>query len=274
MKDDELRAFVLVELKAQEGVAVERRQEQVANTYIELNRLNFRTPGRLGHGLVVLHEKSADEAPAKVREREALGLQTVFRISRADDEIDEGKVGIASVDGKRGDASPHDDRECEEALADDFAEGLERADAFSNAFEPAVGSHRIELELALLVVAHGAGFRSVSECPRRAQWMQTGLMPHPSHRAASRREGQRCNMPMWQSEKSYPTGSVGSKRARAASNFLRRLPRQIAALGESQISRQAMNVHVHGNEQPPRIQMPKAQIDAVRTPRHPSKEKH
>src|SRR5258708_14703871 len=45
--------------------------------------------------------------------------------------------------------------------------------------------------------------------------MQTGITGQPEQRFRSRREGQRWSIPRWQREKSYLTGSAGSKRASA-----------------------------------------------------------
>jgi len=108
------------------------------------------------------------------------------------------------VDGERGDARPHDDGEREEALADDLAERLEGADALADALEPPIRAHRVEVQLSVPVLAHPVILSSnrLLRAPALisrdfpAQWMQTDLTPQPSQRAASRRDGQRCSMPM------------------------------------------------------------------------------
>ena len=97
-----------------------------------------------GRGLVVLDEERADEAPAKVGEREPLRLEAFLGLADADDEVDERQLRVAAVDGERRDARADDDREREEALADDLAERLERPDPLADALEPSVGADGVE----------------------------------------------------------------------------------------------------------------------------------
>ena len=132
-----------------ERVAVERREQQVADADVELDGLDVGVALGRGRGLLLLDEQRADEAAAEVGEREALRLEVAVRLGRADDEVDERLVRAAAVDGERGDARADDDREREEALADDLAERLEAADALADALEPAVGSERVEGKLFL-----------------------------------------------------------------------------------------------------------------------------
>ena len=97
---------------------------------------------------MLVGEERAHEAPAEVGEREALGIVGVALVvaGAPTDEVDQGVVGVAPVDGERGDARAGDHREREEALADDLAERLEAADSFADALEPAVRAHGVERE--------------------------------------------------------------------------------------------------------------------------------
>ena len=73
---------------------------------------------------------------------------------RTDNEIDDGLIRAAAVDRERRDARADDDREREEAVPDDLAQGLERPDALSDPLEPAVRTNCFEVELARFGIGH------------------------------------------------------------------------------------------------------------------------
>jgi hypothetical protein len=194
----------VLEIERDERVAVERREEEVADADVELDRLDVGVALRRRRLLLLFDEERADEAPAKIREREALGLEIAFRLARADDEIDERLIGAPPIDRQRRDARADDDREREETLTDDLAERLEAPDSFADSFEPAVGAERVERELSL---GCSQGLRRVSREVAIChvvlrQCTHTGFTPQPSQRSGSRRDGQRWSIPMWQREKS------------------------------------------------------------------------
>ncbi len=144
-----------------ERVAVERREQEIANADEELDGLDVGIALRRGRVLLFLDEERADEAAAEVGEGQALGLEIAVALGGADHEVDERLVGATTVDGERGDARADDDREREEALADDLAEGLEASDPLADAFEPAVGPKRVEWELFF-----GSGHARLRRYPR------------------------------------------------------------------------------------------------------------
>ncbi|MFT3775202.1 MAG: hypothetical protein QM820_58385 [Minicystis sp.] len=130
--------------EAAQTVAVERREQQVADADVELERLDVRVAlGRGRHRVV--REQRADEAVAEVGEREALHVGVALVVAgRGDHEVDERVVRVTAIDGERGDPRPRDHREREERLPHDVAEGLEAPDPITDALEPSVGAHRVE----------------------------------------------------------------------------------------------------------------------------------
>jgi hypothetical protein len=155
VQDDDLGALLLVEDQLAQRIAVERRQEQVADADVELDDLDLGLAGGLGGGLVVLDEQGSDEAAAEIGERQALRLEAVVALAHADHEVHEGEVGIAAVDRERRDAGADDDGEGEESLADDLAQRLEGADPLPDALEPSVGADGVEVEFTHGGVGHG-----------------------------------------------------------------------------------------------------------------------
>ena len=145
VQEGEARGPALDEQAAQ-AVAVERREEQVADADVELERLDVGVAlGRRRHGVV--GEERAHEAVPEVGEGEALHVGVALVLAGGGDhEVDERVVGVAAVDGERGDPGAGDHREGEERLAHDVAQGLEAPDPISDALEPPVGAHRVERE--------------------------------------------------------------------------------------------------------------------------------
>src|SRR5262249_12617339 len=133
MEDGNLRRGLVAlageDRKGHERVAVERREQQVAHTDVELDRLDVGIALGDRSQLLLFDEERADEAAAKVGQREALRLEVALDLRRPDDEVDQCLIGAPAIDRQRGDASPDDDREREEALADDLAESLKAPDA-------------------------------------------------------------------------------------------------------------------------------------------------
>ncbi len=220
---------------------------------------------------------STRSAPTRRRRKSAsvrrCGSSSAVDVADADDEVDEGLVGASPVDRQRRDARADDDREREEALADDLAQRLEAADPFADALEPAVGTDRVQRELFASVrhdrpsslsaepgapkLFHGSaathtGRHAAGRSRTRARLRPVtahGLDPAPLAAHGVRRDGQRWSIPMWQREKSYFTGSTGSKRARprviSSAVFQERSFRR----GEAEVPRELVDVRVDRAEE-------------------------
>ena len=147
-----------------QGVAVERREQQVAHADVELDAPRRRCRASApGAGV----SSSTRSAPTRRRRKSASVRRCGSRPSSAspapDDEVDERVVGVAAVDRERRDARADDHREREEALADDLAERLEAADPLADALEPSVGADGVERELARLGIGHRREDDSLSQ---------------------------------------------------------------------------------------------------------------
>lgn len=194
----------MLEHQRTERVPVERREEEIAHTDVELDGLHVGLTGRNAGRLLFLDEERADQSTAKIGEREPLWIGVALRFATADDEVDEGVVRTTAIDRECRDTRADDNRKREEAFADDSAEGLKASDALPNAFEPTVRADSVEGELSF-GFGHGGASRqerrgSVSRFPgrfqqRHCQCRQTGNTPQPSHRFGSLFEGQRWSIP-------------------------------------------------------------------------------
>ena len=221
---------------------------------------------------------STRSAPTRRRRKSAsvrrCGSSSVSPSPDADDEVDERLVGAAPVDRQRRDARADDDREREEALADDLAERLEAADALADALEPAVGPNGVQREFFALfrqpLQRHRGSRTDASRTPWRGPSSHARRAPPSVGRRASRRSprtarrlsgtGSAGACPMWQSEKSYLTGSSGSRRAERGRDLLGRLPGDVLSARSGRGSaracgcacRRGTRAHVAGTSQSPR----------------------
>ncbi len=123
-----------------ERVPVERRQEQVADPDVELDRLDVGLARGARGFAVLLDEERAYETAAEISQRQALRIEVSVVFADPDDEVDQGLVRAPTIDRERRDPGADDDRESEEALADDLAKRLEAPDPFADALEPAVSA--------------------------------------------------------------------------------------------------------------------------------------
>jgi hypothetical protein len=105
VRDHDLARLALHDELA-ERVAVERRDQQVADADVELDGLHVGLARRGGARAVVLHEERADEAPPEICEGQALRLELGVDVPDADDEVDLGLVRVAPPSRRIAMASP------------------------------------------------------------------------------------------------------------------------------------------------------------------------
>ncbi len=267
--DDELRALLLVEEEHAERVAVERGEKEVADADEELDDLCLGVARRLGGRLVVLDEEGADEAAAEVAERQALRLYRVLHLAQADDEVDERQIRVPPVDRERGDARAHDDREGEEALADDLAQGLKGPDALPDALEPAIGADGVELELALS--GRGQGpllYQTAFLGPMNAHGLHAATRA-PAGVAPRRAALQHAHV----AKREVVAHGVRRVEAREGrGDLLGRAKGGGGAAREAEVPGQPVDVDVDGDEQTGRVDVPQAEVHAVGGADHPAQE--
>ena len=130
-------------------VAVERREEQVADADVELDDLDLGLARRRGGRLVVLDEERADEAAAEVGEREALRLEAVVRRRRAPTtKSTSDRSGFRRSTVSAVMRAPTMIENAKKRSPTISQSAWKRADPLADALEPAVGADGVELELA------------------------------------------------------------------------------------------------------------------------------